>query len=53
MPLSQDLRGKFIIMEDSTGESACNVVDCVVCTNYRSIIISALRGEQRKEKGEG
>ena len=40
-------------MEDNTGASDRNVVDCIVCANYSGIIINMLRGEKRKERGEG
>ena len=40
-------------MEDDTGASARNVVDRIVCADYSGIVINALRGEQRKERGEG
>ena len=51
MPLSRDLRDEFIRMEDDTGASARNVVDCIVCADYSGIVVDTLRGERRKEKG--
>ena len=53
VPLSRDIRDEFIIMEDDTGVSAHNMVDRIVCADYSGIVIDALRGEQRKERGEG
>ena len=51
LKLGRDLRDEFIRMEDDTGASARNVVDRIVCADYSRIVINALRGEQRKERG--
>ena len=40
-------------MEDDTGASDRNVVDRIVESYYNGIVIGALRGKHRKERGVG
>ena len=53
VPLSQYLRNEIIRMEDDTGMSVRNMVDCIVCTDYIGIVIDALRLKHRKERWKG